>query len=91
MYLAALWLVRDRASRYGSMHSLLLVVAALVLASSILTMHALESIAILLVITVAVRRRRYPARGVTMTSASEKSGGSNDRMGENRWVISFTQ
>ncbi|WP_171902504.1 low temperature requirement protein A [Sinorhizobium sp. RAC02] len=62
VYLTALWLVRDRTSRHGSMHWLLLLVAALVLASSVfIAAHALESIAVLLVVAVSVRRRLYPA------------------------------
>lgn len=61
MYLTALWLVRDRASKHGSLHWLLLVVAALALASSAFASHALELMAMLLAITVAIRRRLYPA------------------------------
>lgn len=61
MYLTALWLVRDRASKHGSMHWLLLIMAALVLASSTFASHALELIAMLLAITVTIRRRLFPA------------------------------
>lgn len=61
MYLIALWLVRDRASKHGSMHWLLLVVAALVLASSMFASHALELNAALLAVAVTIRRRLYPA------------------------------
>lgn len=61
VYLTALWLVRDRASGQGSIHGLLLVVAALVLASGTFAAHALETVALLLAVTVAVRRRLYPA------------------------------
>lgn len=61
IYLTALWLVRDRASRHGSMHWLLLVVAALVLASGAFASHALEMNAALLAFAVTIRRRLYPA------------------------------
>jgi hypothetical protein len=70
MYLTALWLVRDRASKHGSMHWLLLIMAALVLASGTFASHALELIAVLLAITVTIRRRLYPA--------SPREGGERD-------------
>lgn len=60
LYLAALWLVRDRASRGGSQHWLLLVAAALILAGSALSSYPLEWIAGLLVCAVMARRHVYP-------------------------------
>lgn len=61
VYLAALWLVRDRASPHSAMHGLLLVVAALVLAIGTFASHALEMTALLLAATVMAHRRLYPA------------------------------
>jgi len=61
LYLAALWLIRDRASRRGSQHWLLLVAATLILACSALSSHPLEWITGLLVCAVMARRRVYPA------------------------------
>lgn len=60
LYLAALWLVRDRASRRGSQHWLLLVAAAPILACSTFSSHPLEWIAGLLVVAVMARRYVYP-------------------------------
>ncbi|WP_077966646.1 low temperature requirement protein A [Ensifer adhaerens] len=70
VYLSALWLVRDRASKHGSMHWLLLAVAALVLASTVFASHALEVNATLLAVAVTIRRRLYPA--------SPREGGERD-------------
>jgi low temperature requirement protein LtrA len=61
LYLAALWLARDRASPRGSQHWLLLVAATLILVCSALSSHPLEWIAGLLVCAVMARRRVYPA------------------------------
>jgi hypothetical protein len=52
LYLAALWLVRDRYSTEGFTHWLLLIAAGLILLSTLCSTRALELITVVLVFTV---------------------------------------
>lgn len=60
LYLGSLWLVRDRAIHRGAMQWLLVVAAALILASAALAPHPAEIIAALLVLAVVCRQRLGP-------------------------------
>ena len=60
LYLGSLWLVRDRAIHHGATQWLLVVSAALILASAALAPHPAEVIAALLVLAVVCRQRLGP-------------------------------